>query len=63
MEKKPVDTVTLEQVKRVAATVKAIGGFSRFRELLGEIREVGGLRRFKEVMEAMSVVEQGDIKF
>jgi len=45
--------VTVEQVKAVAQTIKAIGGFDRLNELLGLIREVGGLRRFKELMDAM----------
>ena len=48
------DVVTLEQVKAVAQTVRAIGGFGRLNELLGLIREVGGVRRFKDLSEAMS---------
>ncbi len=51
------DMVTLEQVKAVAQTVRAIGGFGRLNELLGLIREVGGVRRFKDLSEAMSVTE------
>jgi|GEM_PF-738361 arginine repressor len=46
-------TITLEQVKAVAQTIKAIGGFDRLNELLGLIREVGGLRRFKDLLDAM----------
>jgi hypothetical protein len=51
------DMVTLEQVKAVAQTVRAIGGFGRLNELLGLIRGVGGVRRFKDLAEAMSVTE------
>ncbi len=46
-------TVTVEQVKAVAQTIRAIGGFDRLNELLGLIREVGGLRRFKDLLDAM----------
>jgi uncharacterized Zn finger protein (UPF0148 family) len=51
---KAANTVTVEQVKAVAQTVKAIGGADRLNELLGLIREVGGLRRFKDLLDAMS---------
>jgi hypothetical protein len=54
------DTVTLEHVKAVAQTVKAMGGFGRLNELLGVIREVGGLRRFKDLSEAMSVATSAE---
>ena len=47
------DTITLDQVKKVAQTIKAIGGFDPLNELLGLIREVGGLRRFKDLLDAM----------
>ena len=47
-------TVTFEQVKAVAQTVKVIGGFDRLNELLGLVKEVGGLRKMKELLEAMS---------
>ncbi len=52
---KTANTVTVEQVKAVAQTVKAIGGADRLNELLGLIKEVGGLRRFKDLLDAMSV--------
>jgi hypothetical protein len=55
------DTVTLEHVKAVAQTVKAMGGFGRLNELLGVIREVGGLRRFKDLSEAMSIATSAGI--
>jgi len=60
---KAADTLTLEHVKAVAKTVKAIGGFDRLNELLGVIREVGGLRRFRDLLEAMSVPAPDDISF
>jgi len=50
---KAANTVTVEQVKAVALTIKAIGGYDRLNELLGLIREVGGLRRFKDLLDAM----------
>ena len=50
---KAANTVTVEQVKAVAQTIKAIGGFDRLNELLGLVREVGGLRRFKDLLDAM----------
>jgi len=51
---KKADTVTFEQVKAVAQTVKVVGGFDRLNELLGLVREVGGLKKFKDLLEAMS---------
>ena len=57
------DMVSLEQVKAVARTVKAIGGFNRLNELLDLIRELGGLKKFKDLLEAMSVSDVDDIKF
>ena len=50
---KAANTVTVEQVKAVAQTIKVIGGFDRLNELLGLIREVGGLRRFNDLLDAM----------
>ncbi|MGA2799673.1 MAG: hypothetical protein ABSE63_18985 [Thermoguttaceae bacterium] len=50
---KAANSVTVEQVKAVTQTIKAIGGFDRLNELLGLIREVGGLRRFKDLLDAM----------
>jgi arginine repressor len=50
---KVANTVTVEQVKAVAQTIKAIGGFDHLIELLRLIREVGGLRRFKDLLDAM----------
>jgi hypothetical protein len=63
---KPVkagDTITLAQVKAVANTVKAVGGFARLNELLGLIREVGGMKKFKDLLEAMSATEADPIPY
>ena len=60
---KPSDTITLEQIRRVAQTVKAIGGFVKLSELLEVIREVGGLKRFKDLLVAMSATETDAIPF
>ena len=57
---KPVkagDVITIEQVKAVAKTVKAVGGFARLNELLGLIREVGGMKKFKDLLEALAAIE------
>lgn len=62
-EKPAKDTLTLEHVKAVAKTVKAIGGFDRLNELLGVIKEVGGIRRFKDLLEAMVVPEADKIPY
>ena len=52
---KAANTVTVEQVRAVAQTVKVIGGSDRLNELLGLIRELGGLKKFKELLDAMTV--------
>ena len=51
-------TVTLEQVKAVALTIKTLGGSIRLCELLGLIKEVGGLKKFKDLLDAMTVPEE-----
>jgi hypothetical protein len=51
---KPSATVTLEQVKAVALTVKTLGGSVPLYGLLALIKEVGGLKKFKDVLDAMS---------
>jgi hypothetical protein len=56
-------TVTLEQVKAVALTLKALGGSVRLYELLGLIKEVGGLKKFKDLLEAISGTEADAIPF
>jgi len=49
--------ITLEQIKTVAQTVKAIGGYQKMAELLVVIKEAGGAKKFKELAEAMTVSE------
>lgn len=56
-------TVTLEHVKAVAMTVKALGGYGKVNELLVTIKEVGGLKKFKDLLEAMSGTEADSIPF
>ena len=59
----PAGTVTLEQIKAVAHTIKAIGGFGPLNELVSLIREVGGLRRFKDLVDAINTAEWDGIPF
>ena len=56
------DSFTLDQIKAVVQTVKAVGGPARMNELLGLIKEVGGVKKFKELVEALSVPETGEVK-
>src|SRR5208283_429161 len=56
-------TVTLEQVKKVAQTVKAMGGFQRMIEMLDVIKAVGGVKKFKELAEAMTAAEPDVVVF
>ena len=57
------DTITLEQVKKVAHTICTIGGYQRVLEVLDVIKETGGMKKFKELAEAMSVPATGDMPF
>jgi len=57
------DTITLDQVKKVAQTVKAIGGIHRVLEVLDVIKELGGVKKFKELAEAISAINSDDIPF
>ena len=50
-------TITLDQVKKVACTVKTLGGFQRVLEVLEVIKELGGVKKFKDLAEAMTVPE------
>ena len=50
-------TITLEQVKKVAHTIKMLGGFQRVTEVLEVIKELGGVKKFKDLAEAMTVTE------
>jgi len=56
-------TITLEQVKKVAQTVKAMGGFQRMTEVLDVIKASGGVKKFKELAEAMTVTEMDVVSF
>ena len=60
---KAADTITLEQIKKVAETVKTIGGFARLHEMLSVIKEVGGLKKFKDLLDAMAVPGTDAIPF
>jgi hypothetical protein len=50
-------TITLDQVKMVAHTIKSLGGIDRVEEVLEVIKEMGGVKKFKELAEAMTVAE------
>ena len=50
-------TITLDQVKKVAHTIKTIGGYQRVLEVLEVIKELGGVKKFKDLAEAMTVTE------
>ncbi len=56
-------TITLTQVKLVAATIHTLGGFQRVMEVLAVIKELGGLKKFRELAEAMTVPATDDIPF
>ena len=56
-------TITLEQVKKVAYTIKTLGGFQRVTEVLEVIKELGGVKKFKDLAEAMTVTGTDDIPF
>ena len=43
--------ITLDQVKKVAHTIKTIGGFQRVTEVLEVIKELGGVKKFKDLAE------------
>lgn len=60
---KPGDTITIDQIKKVAQTVKTIGGFARLHEMLAVIKEVGGPKKFKDLLEAMAATEKDAIPF
>ncbi len=56
-------TITLDQVKKVAQTIKTLGGLQRLNEVLDVIKELGSVKRFRELAEAMSVTSPDDIPF
>jgi hypothetical protein len=47
-------TITIEQIRAVVQTVKAVGGADRLNELLGLVKEVGGVKKFKELVDAIA---------
>ncbi len=63
VEKPTNGGVTLEQVKKVAHTIKMLGGLHRLTEVLEVIKELGGVKKFKDLAEAMSVTGTDDIPF
>ncbi len=60
---KPADTITLDQVRKVAQTVKTMGGFQRMVEVINVIKEAGGVKKFKDLAEAMSATETDVVSF
>ena len=56
-------TITLEQIKKVAFTIKTLGGFQRVIEVLDVIKEMGGVKKFKDLAEAMTVTELDIVVF
>ena len=56
-------TITLDLVRKVAHTVRALGGIKQTNELLDVIREAGGMKKFKDLAEAMAVAESNAIPF
>jgi len=60
---KVADSFTLDQIKAVVQTVKAVGGPARIDELFALVKEVGGVKKFKDLLEAMSVPETDAIPF
>jgi hypothetical protein len=56
-------TITLEQIKQVAQTVKSLGGLRCATEILEVIKEMGGPKKFKELAEAMTVTEVDVVVF
>jgi len=56
-------TITLEQIKEVAQTVKAMGGYQQMTEVLDVIKDAGGVKKFKELAEAMTVTEPDVVMF
>jgi arginine repressor len=60
---KPADTITLDQVKKVAETIRTIGGLQRVAEVLEVIKASGGVKKFKELAEAMTVTATDAVPF
>ena len=60
---KPGNTITLERVRKVAATINAMGGFQRMVEVLEVIKEAGGVKKFRDLAEAMACPAIDEIPF
>ncbi len=56
-------TISLEQVKKVACTIRTLGGFQRVIEVLEVIKELGGVKKFRDLAEAMTATSVDDIPF
>jgi hypothetical protein len=56
-------SITLEQIKKVAQTVKALGGYEKMTEVLAIIKEAGGVKKFRDLAEAMTVPEPDVVSF
>jgi hypothetical protein len=50
-------TITVAQIREVAATINALGGYRRMNEVLDVIREAGGTKKFSDLAEAMRSAE------
>jgi hypothetical protein len=57
------DAFTLEQVKKVAHTIKTLGGYQRVVEVLEVIKALGGVKKFRDLAEAMTVIEPDVVSF
>ena len=53
----------MPEVKKVAQTVKAMGGFQRMTEVLDVIKASGGVKKFKDLAEAITATSPDDIPF
>jgi arginine repressor len=56
-------TLTLEQVKKVAHTIRTLGGYQRVTEVLEVIKELGGVKKFRDLAEAMTVTDTDAIPY
>ena len=52
--------ITLDQISKVASTVKALGGYKRMTDVLGVISELGGVKKFRQLAEAIEA-PQADV--
>ena len=60
VEKPTNGGITLEQVKKVAHTIRMLGGIQRVIEVLDVIKEFGGVKKFRELAEAMTDTSMDD---